>query len=97
LDEERFERAFGEAIKRMGVEDAILKVLYPFQERIGVLWLTDHVIPAQEHFTSNIIRQKLAIAIDALPPVRETIKKKFSYLPLNRNFTNCHYSLYVIY
>jgi DNA-binding transcriptional MerR regulator len=76
LDEERFERAFGEAIKRMGVEDAILKVLYPFQERIGVLWLTDHVIPAQEHFTSNIIRQKLAIAIDALPPVPETHKKE---------------------
>ncbi len=32
-----------------------------------MLWLTNHVIPAQEHFTSNIIRQKILIAIDSLP------------------------------
>ena len=76
LDEERFEQTFGEALKKMGVEDTILKILYPFQERIGVLWLTDNVIPAQEHFTSNIIRQKLAVAIDALPFVKETGKKE---------------------
>lgn len=67
LDEERFERIFVEAIERMGLEDGFIKVLYIFQEKIGVLWLTDHVIPAQEHFTSNIIRQKLTVAIDQLP------------------------------
>lgn len=76
LDEERFERTFQEALTRMGVEEAFRNILYPFQEKIGVLWLTDHVIPAQEHFTSNIIRQKLTVAIDALPPVKETPKKK---------------------
>lgn len=74
LDEERFEKAFQEAIQRNGIEESILKILHPFQEKIGVLWLTDHVIPAQEHFTSNIIRQKLAVAIDNLPVVAETTK-----------------------
>jgi len=75
LDEERFERSFDEAMKRMGTEETILNVLYPFQDKIGVLWLTDHVIPSQEHFTSNIIRQKLTIAIDKLPYVKESEKK----------------------
>jgi MerR family transcriptional regulator, light-induced transcriptional regulator len=76
LDEERFENTFSEALKRLGVEETILKVSYPFQDRIGVLWLTDHVIPAQEHFTSNIIRQKLSVAIDNLPLIKNTTKKE---------------------
>ncbi|MEJ7829048.1 MAG: MerR family transcriptional regulator [Segetibacter sp.] len=69
FDEERFEENFLDALDRMGIEETILKVFYPYQDRIGMLWLTDHVIPAQEHFTSNIIRQKIIAAIDGLPPV----------------------------
>ena len=76
LDEERFERTFQEALKRVGVEETILNIIYPFQAKIGVLWLTDHVIPAQEHFTSNIIRRKRSVAIDSLPAVKETNKKE---------------------
>ena len=76
LDEERFEFAFNEAIKRMGMQDAMVKIVYAFQERIGALWLTDHVVPAQEHFTSNIISRKLAVAIDQLPYIRKTEKKE---------------------
>src|SRR4051794_37314353 len=75
LDEERFERAFAEALRNLGVEATIVDVLYPFQEKIGVLWLTDHVIPAQEHFTSNIIRQKLAKATDDLNNIKDPGKK----------------------
>lgn len=76
LDEERFERTFHQSLHRIGVENTILKVINPFQSKIGVLWMTDHVIPAQEHFTSNIIRQKLSVAIDNLPLVKETAKKE---------------------
>lgn len=76
LDEERFERTFQEALQRTGVEETILKIIHPFQDKIGVLWLTDHVIPAQEHFTSNIIRTKLSVAIDNLPAIKETTKKE---------------------
>ena len=76
LNEERFERTFQEALSRIGAEETMLKIMYPFQDKIGVLWLTDHVIPAQEHFTSNIIRRKLSVAIDSLPQVKETTKKE---------------------
>jgi DNA-binding transcriptional MerR regulator len=74
FDEQRFEQLFNEASELMGFEEAILKVLYPYQHRIGMLWLTDHVIPAQEHFTSNIIRQKILMAIDSLAPVETNDK-----------------------
>ncbi|MCW3080236.1 MerR family transcriptional regulator [Segetibacter sp.] len=75
LDEESFERTFQEALKRLGVEETILKIIHAFQDKIGVLWLTDHVIPAQEHFTSNIIARKLFVAIDNLQLIKETTKK----------------------
>ncbi|MDQ6813106.1 MAG: MerR family transcriptional regulator [Bacteroidota bacterium] len=76
LDEERFEGTFDNASNRLGVENAIINIIYPFQDKIGVLWLTDHVIPAQEHFTSNIIRRKLSVATDHLPQIKETSKKE---------------------
>ncbi len=76
LDEERFELTFDEVLKKMGIELTILNIINPFQEKIGVLWLSDHLIPAQEHFTSNIIRQKLTAAIDDLPFVKNNKKKK---------------------
>lgn len=82
FDEERFEQNFMYALDRMGIEETILNVLYPYQERIGVSWLTDHVIPAQEHFTSNIIRQKFIVAIDRLGQVLTTDNKQIAlYTP----------------
>jgi DNA-binding transcriptional MerR regulator len=75
LDEELFDQTLEKAIKQTSIEETVVDILYPFQEKIGVLWLTDHVIPAQEHFTSNIIRKKLSVAIDSLPYIKETTKK----------------------
>ena len=40
--------------------------MYPFFERIGILWQTGSIHPAHEHFVSNLIRQKIIVAIDAV-------------------------------
>ncbi|RFS25004.1 MerR family transcriptional regulator [Chitinophaga silvatica] len=65
-DQERFEKVFLQQITESGIEQTITTVVYPFLEKIGILWLTNNVIPAQEHFASNIIKTKLVSAIDAL-------------------------------
>jgi DNA-binding transcriptional MerR regulator len=67
FDEEKFEDTIDDALAKEGIENVMLKIIYPYLEKIGVLWLTDHVIPAQEHFTSNLINRKIIRAIDALP------------------------------
>jgi hypothetical protein len=59
LDEENFEKTLNELIGRFGFENAILEVVYPFLEKIGVLWLTGNITPLQEHFITNLMRQKL--------------------------------------
>ncbi|MGB4819591.1 MAG: hypothetical protein WBP33_10800, partial [Saprospiraceae bacterium] len=43
-----------------------LKLMYPFFERIGILWQIGSINPAQEHFISNLLRQKLIVAVDGI-------------------------------
>ncbi len=66
LNESYFIKAFSDSILRTGFESAMQKVIFPFMQRIGIMWQTGGINPAQEHFVSNIIRQKLIVAIDAV-------------------------------
>ncbi|HVU57054.1 MAG TPA: MerR family transcriptional regulator [Puia sp.] len=75
LDQDMFDRILHNVILHMGFEKAIPKVIYPFLDKIGLLWLTGNVVPAQEHFASNLIARKMHVAInglDAPPPSRFT-------------------------
>ncbi len=71
LDEERFEKIISTNILKFGFEDSMINIIYPFLSRIGTLWVTGSVGPAQEHFISNLIRQKIIVAIDG-QVVRQT-------------------------
>jgi len=66
LDEAKFEKVFNTAVINLGFEEAILKIMYPFFEKIGVLWQIGTINPAQEHFISSLLRQKLIVAIDGI-------------------------------
>ncbi len=65
LDEIRFEKILSRAIIQLGFEDTVIKILNPFLIRIGIMWQTGSINPAQEHFVSNLIRQKMLVAIDS--------------------------------
>jgi MerR family transcriptional regulator, light-induced transcriptional regulator len=66
FDKEVFEKVVNSLVLRIGLEKSIINVFYPFLHRIGLLWMTNHVVPAQEHFASHIIRKKIICAIDGL-------------------------------
>lgn len=84
MDEERFEKAISNNILKIGFDKTINEVIYPFLKKIAVLWITDSINPAQEHFISNLIRQKLISAIDAQVSRSDTTKSKFMlFLPEN--------------
>lgn len=81
LGHERFERVLSDCTLRFGFEETCLQVLYPFLTKIGVMWQTDHINPAQEHFVSNLIRQKMIVAIDgAYKPTLVGAKKALLFL-----------------
>jgi MerR family transcriptional regulator, light-induced transcriptional regulator len=71
FDDVRFEKNCNEIFDTYGPENAVTEAIYPYLEKIGMLWLTDHIIPTQEHFSSNLIRQKIIRCIDELPAVKE--------------------------
>src|SRR5260221_12743693 len=64
FDQDMFDRILHNVILHMGFEKAITRVVYPFLDRIGLLWLTGNVIPAQEHFASALIAKKMLVAIN---------------------------------
>nr|WP_304608474.1 MerR family transcriptional regulator [Pontibacter anaerobius] len=64
MDEFKFDRALSTATLQMGFQETMQEVVYPFLNKIGVLWQTGNITPAHEHFVSNLIRQKLLVAID---------------------------------
>lgn len=82
FDERRFEKIVNTSVMQVGFEETILHTIYPFFEKIGILWQTGAIKPAQEHFVSNLIRQKLIIAIDgAIEPENFQPKRFILFLP----------------
>ncbi|HET9746178.1 MAG TPA: MerR family transcriptional regulator [Chitinophagaceae bacterium] len=81
LDTAGFEKIVEKQIAANGIEKAIIKTIFPFFERIGILWQTGNINPAQEHLTTNIIRQKLIVGIDQAKPLVKTNKSFLLFLP----------------
>ena len=82
LDEERFEKLMSTNILKFGLENTMINIIYPFLTRIGMLWVTGSIGPAQEHFISNLIRQKIIVATDAqVVKLNENSKTFVLYLP----------------
>ncbi len=84
MDEVRFDKVFSAGILHSGFEQTIQVLIFPFFKRIGIMWQTGGINPAQEHFVSNIIRQKLIVAIDGLQvPVDRKKPTVVLFLPEN--------------
>lgn len=81
MEEEVFEKILNTLILRYGFEKSITEIVYPFLEKIGILWQTHNITPAHEHFISNLIRQKIIVAIDGLPLAGKNSKKILLFLP----------------
>ncbi len=82
LDRQKFEKILADCTLKMGFEETCILVLYPFLQKVGVMWQTDACSPAQEHFISSLIIQKLYVAIDqAYQPATKDSKKALLYLP----------------
>lgn len=79
------ERLFTELSNRYanehGFERLFTEVYLPFLEQVGMLWLSDAICPAQEHFLSQLIRQQLYGRLAAMPLVANPARVLVHYLP----------------
>lgn len=82
MDEEKFEKILSGNILQHGFEKTMLELIIPFFSKIGILWQTGTINPAHEHFISNLVRQKLIVAIDGLLVSTHELKDKYMlFLP----------------
>ena len=80
MDEISFSNLLSSIVEEHGLTTMFKDFIIPFFDRIGIMWLVGTINPAQEHFISNIIRQKLIAETDKLeiPDKNKTI---ILYLP----------------
>ena len=81
LDMEKFDRIVTKFINARGIEEMVVQILFPFLEKIGILWQTGHINPCQEHLVTNLIRQKLIAAIETTVSAVKIDKTVLLFLP----------------
>jgi DNA-binding transcriptional MerR regulator len=81
LDIEHFEQVLNHHLLKNGVDPSMHQIIFPFLHRIGILWLTDHIHPAQERLVTNIIRQKLIVGIEGALARAKTYRTVLLFLP----------------
>ncbi len=81
LDMDKFEQIVTNYIASKGIERTVIQILFPFLEKIGILWQTGHINSAQEHLVTNIIRQKLIVAIETTVSRTHLDKTFLLFLP----------------
>ncbi|MCM4154107.1 MerR family transcriptional regulator [Arenibacter sp. N53] len=85
LDEKEFDNIIKSQIIKNGILSTFTEVIYPFLHKVGVLWGINKIMPAQEHFVSNLIRQKICSAIDLLPMAPDNAPRIILFLAEGEN------------
>jgi DNA-binding transcriptional MerR regulator len=83
FDEPMFHQLLDATVKQFGVQEAMIKIIYPFLHKTGVLWRVDETMPVQEHFATNLLKRKLFTLISLLPKAKYPDKKIVLFLPSN--------------
>lgn len=64
MDEYKFNTVFNHYATKIGLEETLLEVIYPFLEKLSLMWLTGAVKPVQENFFTQLVRNKLIAEIE---------------------------------
>jgi len=83
IDEQRFDKIISSSIIKQGFDYTFENLLHKFLEKIGILWQIGAVNPVQEHFITQLIRQKLILAIDGQQEYKNDHKTFLLFLPEN--------------
>lgn len=84
FDKVLFNSTYDKLLLKMTFREVFKDVFIPFLEHIGLLWHTDTLIPAYEHFVSNLITQKIQINTEKITcNTANSAKTYVLYLPEN--------------
>ena len=77
FDQTLFYNTYGNLLQEKSFRDIFYQVFLALLEEIGILWQTDTISPAHEHFISTLIKQKVLLNIEKVQNLE----------PINKNQT----------
>jgi DNA-binding transcriptional MerR regulator len=84
FDKILFNNTYNKLLHKKTFREIFKDIFIPFLEHIGLLWQTETLLPAHEHFISNLIAQKIQINTEKLQySITNTNKTYVLFLPEN--------------
>ena len=85
FDQSLFTKTYDTLLSEKSFREVFYEVFIPLMNEIGLLWQSDTITPAHEHFISYLIKQKLLINTEKLQVLQPTNDDKVFvlYLPSN--------------
>ena len=85
FDQSLFVKTYNELLSKKDFSTVFFETFIPLLEEIGVLWTTNTITPAHEHFISHLIKQKILIEIEKYQIQQNVISNEtfILYLPFN--------------
>src|SRR3970040_2428510 len=85
FDQELFFNTYNWLIAEKSFKEVFHEVLIPLMNELGLLWQSDTITPAHEHFVSYLIKQKLLVNTEKLKVLKQTKFDKVFILSLPMN------------
>lgn len=84
FDKILFNNTYNKLLHKKTFREIFKDIFIPFLDHIGLLWQTETLLPAHEHFISNLIAQKIQINTEKLQySITNTNKTYVLFLPEN--------------
>lgn len=84
FDQNLFHQTYHKLLAQLSFREIFMEILVPFLDFIGMLWQTGTIIPAHEHFISQLIENKLHVNIEKIEQKNIDNTKTFVlFLPEN--------------
>jgi DNA-binding transcriptional MerR regulator len=85
FDQELFFNTYNWLIAEKSFKEVFHEVFIPLMNELGLLWQSDTITPAHEHFVSYLIKQKLLVNTEKLQVLKQTKFDKVFVLSLPMN------------
>ncbi len=86
MDQTKFENILQINIDDLGFERAMFDVVYPFLDKLSLLWMSGSIKPVQESYMTQLIKKKLFVALEMDDfPILRNAQKAMIFLPQGEN------------
>ena len=85
FDQALFQKTYNNLLKKHPFRSIFWEIFIPFLSELGLLWQTDTISPAHEHFITNLIKQKIYSSAEKLQAMEARKKDRVFVLFLPEN------------